>query len=39
MQERGWDHPQSGLDTLLAGGSVEEAVETYVLEMSNYVVE
>ncbi|MBX3070682.1 MAG: extracellular solute-binding protein [Thermomicrobiales bacterium] len=39
MQERGWDHPQSGLDTLLAGGGVEEAVETYVLEMSNYAVE
>jgi raffinose/stachyose/melibiose transport system substrate-binding protein len=39
MQERGWDDCQSGLDTLLAGGSVDEAVETYVNEMSNYATE
>jgi ABC-type glycerol-3-phosphate transport system substrate-binding protein len=36
MQERGWDDCQSGLDVLLAGGSVDEAVETYVNEMSKY---
>jgi ABC-type glycerol-3-phosphate transport system substrate-binding protein len=36
MQERGWDDCQSGLDVLLAGGSVDEAVEQYVTEMSKY---
>ena len=39
MQERGWDDCQSGLDTLLAGGSVDEAVETYLTEMSAYAPE
>jgi raffinose/stachyose/melibiose transport system substrate-binding protein len=36
MQERGWDDCQSGLDALLVGGSAEEAIETYVQEMSKY---
>jgi len=34
--ERGWDDCQSGLDTLLAGGSVDEAMATYQTEMSKY---
>jgi hypothetical protein len=34
--ERGWDDCQSGLDTLLAGGSVDEAMATYQNEMSKY---
>jgi ABC-type glycerol-3-phosphate transport system substrate-binding protein len=36
MQERGWDDCATGLDALLVGGSAEEAVETYVQEMSKY---
>ena len=30
MQERGWDDCATGLDTLLSGGSAEEAVEAYL---------
>ncbi len=29
MQERGWDDCATGLDTLLSGGTAEEAVEAY----------
>jgi len=36
--ERGWDDCQSGLDTLLSGGSVDEAMATYQNEMSKYKV-
>ena len=34
--ERGWDDAQSGLDTLLAGGSVDDAMTAYQNEMSKY---
>jgi ABC-type glycerol-3-phosphate transport system substrate-binding protein len=34
--ERGWDDCQSGLDTLLTGGSVDDAMATYQTEMSKY---
>jgi raffinose/stachyose/melibiose transport system substrate-binding protein len=34
--ERGWDDCQSGLDTMLSGGSVDEAMATYQNEMSKY---
>ena len=36
MQERGWDDCATGLDTLLSGGTAEEAVEAYLEEMSKY---
>jgi hypothetical protein len=36
MQERGWDDCATGLDTLLSGGTAEEAVEAYLTEMSKY---
>ena len=36
--ERGWDDCQSGLDTLLAGKSVDEAMAAYQTEMSKYKV-
>jgi raffinose/stachyose/melibiose transport system substrate-binding protein len=36
MQERGWDDCATGLDALLVGQSAEEAVQTYVEEMSKY---
>jgi hypothetical protein len=34
--ERGWDDCQSGLDTLLSGGSVDDAMAAYQTEMSKY---
>jgi ABC-type glycerol-3-phosphate transport system substrate-binding protein len=36
MQERGWDDCATGLDTLLTGGSAEDAVAAYLQEMSKY---
>lgn len=36
--ERGWDDCASGLDTLLAGKSVDEAMAAYQNEMSKYKV-
>ena len=36
--ERGWDDCWSGLVTLLSGGSVDEAMDTYQNEMSKYKV-
>jgi ABC-type glycerol-3-phosphate transport system substrate-binding protein len=36
MAERGWDDCATGLDTLLSGGTAEEALETYQTEMSKY---
>jgi raffinose/stachyose/melibiose transport system substrate-binding protein len=34
--ERGWDDCQSGLDTLMSGGSVDDAMAAYQTEMSKY---
>ena len=36
MQERGWDDNATAPDTLLSGGTAEEAVEAYLTEMSKY---
>jgi raffinose/stachyose/melibiose transport system substrate-binding protein len=36
MQERGWDDCWSGLQTLLAGKSEDDAVDAFVTEMSKY---
>jgi len=36
MQERGWDDSWTGLQALMAGKSVDEAVATFVNEMSKY---
>lgn len=36
MQERGWDDSWTGLQALMAGKSVDEAVATFVTEMSKY---
>jgi hypothetical protein len=36
MQERGWDDCWSGLQTLMSGGSADDAVAAYVTEMSKY---
>ena len=36
MQQRGWDDSWSGLQTLMTGGSAEEAVDAFVTEMSAY---
>ena len=36
MQERGWDDCATGIDTLLTGGSIEDAVAAYLQEMSKY---
>ena len=36
MQERGWDDCATGLDTLMSGGTADEAVEAYLTEMSKY---
>ena len=36
MMERGWDDCWSGLQTLLAGKSVDEAMATFQTEMSKY---
>jgi len=36
MQERGWDDSWSGLQSLMAGKSAEEAVQAYVTELSSY---
>lgn len=37
MQERGWGDPWSALQVLMLGGSVDEAVDTYMEELSSYV--
>ncbi len=34
--ERGWDDCQSGLDTMMSGGSVDDAMAAYQNEMSKY---
>ena len=36
MQQRGWDDCWSGLQTLMAGKSADDAVAAYVTEMSKY---
>jgi raffinose/stachyose/melibiose transport system substrate-binding protein len=36
MQERGWDDCWSGLQTLMAGKSADDAVDAFVTEMSKY---
>lgn len=36
MQERGWDDSQSGLDSLLSGGTADAAVDALLQEMSKY---
>jgi len=36
MMERGWDDAASGLDTLLAGGSADDAMAAFQTEMSKY---
>jgi ABC-type glycerol-3-phosphate transport system substrate-binding protein len=36
MMERGWDDCASGLDTLLTGGSADDAVAAFLTEMSKY---
>ena len=36
MQERGWDDCWSGLQTLMAGKSEDDAVDAFVTEMSKY---
>jgi hypothetical protein len=36
MQQRGWDDSWSGLQTLMAGKSAEEALEAFLTEMSAY---
>ena len=36
MQERGWDDSWTGLQTLMSGGSAEEAVAAFLTEMSKY---
>jgi raffinose/stachyose/melibiose transport system substrate-binding protein len=37
MQQRGWDDCWTGLQTLMTGGTADEAVAAYVTEMSKYV--
>jgi raffinose/stachyose/melibiose transport system substrate-binding protein len=36
MLERGWDDSWSGLQTLMVGGSADEAHEAFITEMSKY---
>jgi ABC-type glycerol-3-phosphate transport system substrate-binding protein len=36
MQQRGWDDSWSGLQTLMAGKSADEALEAFLTEMSAY---
>ena len=36
MQERGWDDCWSGLQTLMAGKSAEDALQAFLTEMSKY---
>jgi ABC-type glycerol-3-phosphate transport system substrate-binding protein len=36
MQERGWDDCWTGLQTLMSGGSADDALAAYVTEMSKY---
>jgi ABC-type glycerol-3-phosphate transport system substrate-binding protein len=36
MQERGWDDSWTGLQALMAGQSAEDALQTFITEMSAY---